>query len=53
MPRDTMHSKFCDVPKNEPEVCPSVGWLKDFADAQTMLDPTFSGKNIDQSGNVN
>jgi peptide/nickel transport system substrate-binding protein len=53
VPRDTMYSKFCNVPKNEPEVCPSVGWLKDFADPQTMLDPTFNGKNIVQSGNVN
>jgi peptide/nickel transport system substrate-binding protein len=51
--RDTMYSKFCNVPKNEPEVCPSVGWLKDFADAQTMLDPTFNGKNIVASGNIN
>jgi peptide/nickel transport system substrate-binding protein len=53
VPRDTMYSKFCNVPKNEPEVCPSVGWLKDFADPQTMLDPIFNGKNIVASGNVN
>jgi peptide/nickel transport system substrate-binding protein len=51
--RDTMFSKFCSVPKNEPEICPSVGWLKDFADPQTMIDPVFNGKNIVQSGNVN
>jgi peptide/nickel transport system substrate-binding protein len=53
VPRDTMYSKFCAVPKNQPEVCPSVGWLKDFADPQTMLDPIFNGKNIVQVGNVN
>jgi peptide/nickel transport system substrate-binding protein len=51
--RDTMFSKFCAVPKNEPEVCPSVGWLKDFADPQTMIDPVFNGKNIVQTGTVN
>jgi len=51
--RDTMFSKFCAVPKNEPEICPSVGWLKDFADPQTMLDPVFNGKNIVPNGNVN
>jgi len=51
--RDTMFSKFCSVPKNEPEICPSVGWLKDFADPQTMLDPVFNGKNIVPNGNVN
>jgi peptide/nickel transport system substrate-binding protein len=51
--RDIMYSKFCGVPKGEPEVCPSVGWLKDFADPQSMLDPTFNGKNIVQSNNSN
>jgi peptide/nickel transport system substrate-binding protein len=51
--RDTMFSKFCSVPSNEPEVCPSVGWLKDFADPQTMIDPVFNGKNIIPTGNVN
>jgi peptide/nickel transport system substrate-binding protein len=53
VPRDTMYSKFCNVPKNQPEVCPSTGWLKDFADPQTMIDPIFNGKNIVQTGNVN
>src|SRR4051794_16347750 len=51
--RDTMFSKFCSVPSNEPQVCPSVGWLKDFADPQTMIDPVFNGKNIVPDGNVN
>jgi peptide/nickel transport system substrate-binding protein len=51
--RDTMYSKFCSVPKNQPEVCPSVGWLKDFADPQSMLDPTFNGKNIVPTNNSN
>jgi peptide/nickel transport system substrate-binding protein len=51
--RDTMYSKFCGVPKSEPEVCPSVGWLKDFADPQSMLDPTFNGKNIIATNNTN
>jgi peptide/nickel transport system substrate-binding protein len=52
-PRDTMFSKFCAVPSNEPAICPSVGWLKDFADPQTMIDPVFNGKNIVPNGNVN
>jgi peptide/nickel transport system substrate-binding protein len=51
--RDTMYSKFCGVPKSQPEICPSVGWLKDFADPQTMLGPTFNGKNIVPTNNVN
>jgi len=51
--RDTMYSKFCNVPSSKTPICPSVGWLKDFADPQTMLDPTFNGKNIVATGNVN
>jgi peptide/nickel transport system substrate-binding protein len=34
-------------------VCPNVGWGKDFFDAESMLFPTFYGKNIVPSGNVN
>jgi peptide/nickel transport system substrate-binding protein len=49
--RETMYSKFCSVPKSKTPICPSVGWLKDFADPQTMLDPTFNGKNIVQTNN--
>jgi peptide/nickel transport system substrate-binding protein len=30
-----------------------VGWLKDFADPQSMLDPTFNGKNIVPTNNSN
>jgi peptide/nickel transport system substrate-binding protein len=51
--RDTMFTKFCNVPKSEVNVCPSVGWLQDFADPQTMLDPTFNGNNILPAGNQN
>jgi peptide/nickel transport system substrate-binding protein len=51
--RDTMFTKFCNVPDSEVHVCPSVGWLKDFADPQTMLDPTFNGENILETGNSN
>ena len=48
-----MYTKFCQVPKQEPDVCPSVGWLKDFADPETLLDAVFNGKNILTSGNSN
>src|SRR5436190_15746621 len=52
-PRGTMYSKFCSVPSSKTPICPSVGWLKDFNDPQTMLDPTFNGKNIVASNNSN
>jgi peptide/nickel transport system substrate-binding protein len=51
--RDTMYSKYCGIPKSKTPICPSVGWLKDFADPQTMLDPTFNGKNIVPTNNSN
>ncbi|MGD0166841.1 MAG: ABC transporter substrate-binding protein [Gaiellaceae bacterium] len=48
-----MYAKFCNVPANEPAICPNVGWLKDFNDAQTILDVTFSGKHIPPTNNSN
>ena len=51
--RDTMFTKFCNVPDSELHVCPATGWIQDFADPQTMLDPTFNGENILETGNSN
>jgi peptide/nickel transport system substrate-binding protein len=51
--RNTMYTKFCQVPKNEPDICPSVGWLKDFADPEADLDAVFNGKNILDQSNSN
>ena len=48
-----MYTRFCNVPKNEPSICPNVGWLPDFHDAQTILDVTFNGKNITSANNSN
>lgn len=53
VPHATMYSKFCQVPKNEPGLCPNIAWGKDFFDSQSMLDPTHNGKNIVPSGNSN
>ena len=51
--RSTMFTKFCNVPAAKVDVCTSVGWLKDFPDPQTMLDPTFNGENILPANNSN
>jgi peptide/nickel transport system substrate-binding protein len=51
--QDSMYTKFCNVPKADVVVCPNVGWLKDFNDPQTILDPTFNGKNIVPENNSN
>jgi len=50
---DIMYTKFCSVPANAPDVCPNVGWLKDFNDGQSMLDPTFNGENVVPENNSN
>ncbi|MEZ5073465.1 MAG: ABC transporter substrate-binding protein [Solirubrobacterales bacterium] len=50
---DIMYTKFCSTPSNAPEVCPNVGWLKDFNDGQSMLDPTFNGANVVPENNSN
>ena len=46
-------SKFCGVPREEIDVCPVSAWGRDFADPQTILDPTFAGYNIVPEGNSN
>ena len=51
--QDAMYTKFCNSPPAKVAICPNVGWLKDFSDAQTYLDPTFNGANILQTGNSN
>jgi peptide/nickel transport system substrate-binding protein len=48
-----MFGKFCNLPSAAVEICPTVGWQRDFADPQTFLAPTFSGDHIVESGNVN
>ena len=48
-----MYTRFCSIPDQQPEICPNVGWLKDFADPQSMLQNTFSGDAIDPENNSN
>jgi peptide/nickel transport system substrate-binding protein len=49
----TMYSLYCNVPEHEPDVCPNVGWVADFADPQAVLNATFNGNYILRAGNVN
>jgi peptide/nickel transport system substrate-binding protein len=49
----TMYAKYCNVPKEEITLCPNVGWIADFADGQAVLNITFNGKFINETGNVN
>jgi len=49
----TMFTRFCNVPRQEPNICPNVGWIADFHEPQAMLDATFNGKNIVPVNNSN
>jgi peptide/nickel transport system substrate-binding protein len=51
--QDAMYLTWCGVPRRRVAVCPNVGWLEDFNDAQTMLDPTFNGRSITSRFNGN
>lgn len=53
VPQDTLYTKFCNVPKTDYAICPNVGFFKDYYDAQTLLEPTFSGKAIIPANNSN
>jgi peptide/nickel transport system substrate-binding protein len=49
----TLYTQFCDRPASNYNVCATVGWLQDFPDPSTILDPTFNGEHIVPSGNSN
>ena len=48
-----MYTKFCSVPTQQPDVCPNVGWIKDFNDPQSFFDIPFYGPAINPSNNSN
>jgi peptide/nickel transport system substrate-binding protein len=50
---DVMYTRFCSRPDAEVALCPNVGWIKDFNDGQSILDPTFNGENILDVNNTN
>src|SRR5918995_3458729 len=53
VPQDTLYTRFCNVPSTNWDVCPNVGWFRDFTDPQSLLEPTFKGAAIKPQGNVN
>jgi peptide/nickel transport system substrate-binding protein len=46
----TMYSKYCGAVKENIDVCPNVGWIADFGDAQAVLSVPFDGKYIVTNG---
>ena len=49
----TMFGKFCGIPRAAVAICPNVGWVKDSAEPQAFLGPTFNGEHIVASGTAN
>jgi peptide/nickel transport system substrate-binding protein len=50
---DILYTRFCNAPDSMPDICPNVGWLKDFNDGQAILDLTFNGQFINSVNNSN
>jgi peptide/nickel transport system substrate-binding protein len=51
--QSVMYSKYCGVPKQEIDACPTVGWVRDFADPLTVLYVPFYGPAIVPTNNSN
>ncbi|HEY2768435.1 MAG TPA: ABC transporter substrate-binding protein [Solirubrobacteraceae bacterium] len=51
--KSAMYEKYCTVPAQEIDVCPNAGWVRDFADPQTVLYVPFNGHAIEPEGNSN
>jgi peptide/nickel transport system substrate-binding protein len=51
--QSVMYAKYCGVPKQEIDVCPTVGWGRDFADPLTVLYVPFYGPAITSTNNSN
>jgi peptide/nickel transport system substrate-binding protein len=51
--QSTMYAKYCGVPKQEIDACPTVGWVRDFADPLSVLFVPFDGHAIVPTNNSN
>jgi peptide/nickel transport system substrate-binding protein len=51
--QSVMYAKYCGVPKQEIDACPTVGWVRDFADPLTVLYVPFYGPAITPTNNSN
>jgi peptide/nickel transport system substrate-binding protein len=50
---NAMYGNFCALPRREVDACTSVGWVRDFADPQSVLYFTFYGPSITPTNNSN
>jgi peptide/nickel transport system substrate-binding protein len=51
--QSVMYAKYCGVPKQEIDACPTVGWVRDFADPLSIVYVPFYGPAITPTNNSN
>jgi peptide/nickel transport system substrate-binding protein len=51
--QSVMYAKYCGVPKQEIDACPTVGWVRDFADPLSIVFVPFYGPAITPTNNSN
>ena len=51
--QSVMYGKYCGVPKQHINVCPSSGWVRDFNNPLTILYVPFNGNAIVPTNNSN
>jgi peptide/nickel transport system substrate-binding protein len=51
--QSVMYSKYCGVPKQQIDACPTAGWIRDFADPLSVLYAPFYGPAIVATNNSN
>jgi peptide/nickel transport system substrate-binding protein len=49
----SMYSSYCQVPAKKVDICPNVGWIKDFNDPSSMFQVPFYGPSITKAVNSN
>jgi peptide/nickel transport system substrate-binding protein len=51
--QSVMYAKYCGVPKQQIDACPTGGWIRDFADPLSVLFVPFYGPGIVPTNNSN
>lgn len=51
--QSAMFKTYCATPRSGYDVCANLGWVRDFADPQTVLDVAFNGHAITPTSNSN
>ncbi len=53
LPQNTLYTKYCNSGESNYDVCPNVGFFKDFLDGASLIKPTFYGPAIIPQNNTN